>query len=121
VEAADVLRASLRQSDIIGRCGGDEFAILVSDALHGSTSIVIDRIQQKVDARNRCRERRYQLSLSIGIVASEDTPPYDLERLMHQADLLMYQHRRDRRPIRRAIEPRATRSSSGSPAPSVRP
>ena len=100
VETADVLRDSLRQSDILGRYGGDEFAVLISDAPDSSTAVLIDRIQQKVHGRNQLHDRRYQLSLSIGIVASDGAPADDLEQLLHQADALMYQQKRERRLVR---------------------
>ena len=101
VETAGVLRDSFRQSDILARYGGDEFAVLVSDVAEGSTSIVVDRVQTRVRVRNAQPGRRYQLSLSMGIVASGGTPFPDLGQLLNQADALMYQQKRDRQLLRR--------------------
>jgi GGDEF domain-containing protein len=81
-KAADVLRDSFRQSDIVGRYGGDEFAVIVSDAPHGSIAIVIERIQQRVRPRN------------------QSVPSDDLDELLHRADALMYREKRARRPVR---------------------
>ena len=96
LEAANVLRDSFRQSDILGRFGGDEFAVIVSDAVGGSTATVIDRLRDKVRVRNAQPGVRYPLSLSIGIVTSDALPSPDLGQLLHQADALMYQRKRDR-------------------------
>ena len=103
VETADVLRDSFRHSDFISRYGGDEFAVLVSDAPASSTGLVAARIQEKVAIRNLDRDRCYQLSLSIGIVASAPRSSLDIEQLLHQADELMYRNKRDRQLGRDAI------------------
>jgi two-component system, cell cycle response regulator len=102
VEAANVLRDSFRQSDILARLGGDEFAVLIAEAVKGSIATVIDRVQEKLRSRNTDPTRRYQLSLSIGIVASDPAKPPDLEQLLHQADALMYRHKQERRLSREA-------------------
>jgi len=100
VEAADVLRDSFRQSDILGRVGGDEFVVLITDASEHNVSVVADRVQGHVRARNADPERRYMLSLSVGIVASQTAPPPDLEHLMQQADALMYVQKQEKRAVR---------------------
>jgi GGDEF domain-containing protein len=41
--------------------------------------------------------RRYQLSLSIGIVASDPAPAPDLQQLLEQADAQMYEDKQKRR------------------------
>jgi diguanylate cyclase (GGDEF)-like protein len=90
VEAANVLRDSCRRSDILCRMGGDEFAILIADVNTTCGDVVIRRIQQKLDSCNTDPDRRYPLSLSIGIVAANITEPANLEQLLHEADALMY-------------------------------
>ena len=97
VETAGVLKDSFRQSDILARYGGDEFAVLVSDADEASTATVISRVQDKVRIRNEQPGRVYQLALSIGIVSSNPASPADLEALLHHADRLMYEQKIARR------------------------
>ncbi len=94
VETAMVLRDSFRQSDILARYGGDEFAVLISDATEASAPLVIGRIHDKVSARNNEGGRPYQLSLSVGIVASDQKALLDIEQLLHLADANMYRHKR---------------------------
>jgi diguanylate cyclase (GGDEF)-like protein len=105
MEAAAVLKESFRQSDILARYGGDEFAVLVSDAPEGSTATVMDRVQEKLRIRNAQPGRRYRLSLSIGIVASDASSSPDLEDLLHQADALMYRSKRERGMSRELAQP----------------
>ena len=97
VDASNVLKDSFRQSDILARIGGDEFAALVADASEDSIEIVTDRIQDKLASVNAKPGRRYDLSCSVGIVAADITQPTGLEALLSQADALMYQQKRSKR------------------------
>jgi diguanylate cyclase (GGDEF)-like protein len=90
VEAANVLKDSCRRSDILGRIGGDEFAILIADADTTCGNVVLQRIQQKLDSRNGSPGRRYPLSLSVGLISANVTQYADLERLLDEADAAMY-------------------------------
>jgi two-component system cell cycle response regulator len=109
VEVAGVLRDSFRQSDILGRYGGDEFVVLLADAVEANAAMFIRRIEDKVSARNAQPGRSYSLSVSIGIAASDTSRPADVDELLHRADALMYQQKQDRRRNR----PQAATSSSG--------
>lgn len=102
LEAADLLRDCFRQSDILARLGGDEFAILITDATEDGIRTVIERLQQKLDSCNAKPGRRYQLSLSMGIVSSA-AQPFDVEKLLHDADVLMYAQKREKRMAREGI------------------
>ncbi len=96
-ETANVLKDSFRQSDILSRLGGDEFGVLAADASEGSAEVVRNRLQQKIAARNQQPNRRYLLSLSVGIVAYDPVQPRSLENLMEQADARMQEQKRNRR------------------------
>jgi diguanylate cyclase (GGDEF)-like protein len=107
VEAASVLRDSCRQSDILARIGGDEFAILVADVAEDCTDVVQRRIQQKLHSCNRNPGRRYLLSLSVGIVAANVIEPADLEQLLNKADALMYAQKQKKKATRELVSPKA--------------
>src|SRR5260370_22746035 len=64
VEAAEVLRDSVRHSDVLARLGGDEFAALMLEAGKDSIGTGIRRVQQKLDFCNALLVRSYYLSLS---------------------------------------------------------
>lgn len=100
VEAAGVLKDSCRQSDILARLGGDEFAMLIADVAEDCTDVVHRRIQQKLHSCNRTPGRRYSLSLSVGIVAANTTEPGYLEKLLQQADALMYEQKQTKHATR---------------------
>ncbi len=97
VEAAQVLRDSFRQSDILARLGGDEFAALMLEAGKDTIGTVIRRVQQKLDFCNAMLDRRYDLSLSIGIIPGDTTRLSDIEQLLSEADRLMYQNKQSKK------------------------
>jgi len=100
VDAARVLKDSFRQSDVLARIGGDEFAALVVDGVENSGEVIRNRIQQKLIALNTNLGRRYNLSFSIGIVAADMTQPADLELLLSRADAAMYQQKQEKQASR---------------------
>jgi two-component system cell cycle response regulator len=97
VETANILRDSCRRSDILGRIGGDEFAILIVDADTMCGNVVHHRIQQKLHSRNASPSRRYPLSLSVGLIAAGVTQHADLERLLNEADAAMYNEKQSKK------------------------
>lgn len=97
IETANVLRDSFRQSDIISRIGGDEFAVFVADADAGSIPTVKHRMLQKVDACNAEPDRQYKLSFSVGIVPNDENHISDLDALLTVADALMYDDKSNKR------------------------
>jgi diguanylate cyclase (GGDEF)-like protein/PAS domain S-box-containing protein len=96
VAAADVLRETFRQSDIIGRVGGDEFAVLALDAQATSRSEIISRMESAVAAKNRQLDRPWELSLSVGVAFYNPQLPSSLDELLAEADALMYEHKRSK-------------------------
>jgi diguanylate cyclase (GGDEF)-like protein len=93
---ANILRACFRQSDILGRVGGDEFCVLMTDACQDSAVQVRKRLQHRVDFTNAVSASRFRLSLSVGIaeVPAVRQPP--LEELLRLADALMYEQKRNK-------------------------
>jgi diguanylate cyclase (GGDEF)-like protein/PAS domain S-box-containing protein len=97
IETANVLKEAFRESDIIGRVGGDEFAVLAIQARSNEADEILARLQRRLDARNAQRERRYRLSLSVGIASYDPQSPLPLEELMARSDALMYERKRGKR------------------------
>ena len=96
-EIATILKEVFRESDIIGRMGGDEFAILAIDTTDETREVLINRLHNILDNYNRPEGRNYQLSLSIGIAHYDPEKPSSLDELMAQADELMYEEKRRKR------------------------
>ncbi|MBA4391664.1 MAG: hypothetical protein C0399_12125 [Syntrophus sp. (in: bacteria)] len=94
VEIATILKEVFRESDIMGRIGGDEFAILAIDTNDETREVLIMRLHNTLDNYNRPEGRNYTLSLSIGIAHYDPETPAALDELMAQADTLMYEEKR---------------------------
>jgi diguanylate cyclase (GGDEF)-like protein/PAS domain S-box-containing protein len=95
VGTAAVLRETFRESDIIARIGGDEFAILAINT-GGDADRLLKRLRERIAVANRRQGRRYELSLSVGIAYYDPETPCSLDALISQADTLMYEQKKGR-------------------------
>ena len=86
VEVALTLRRHLRAFDVVARYGGDEFVLLLPEASEEATGLVLDKLM--VALRTAMRDR-WRATVSIGAV-TVDAPRTTLERLLQQADKLVY-------------------------------
>ena len=93
-EAADVLRETIRVSDIAGRLGGDEFCILLIGDPDLDAERVVDRIRETAAAHNARPGRAYQVSFSIGVSSISGGRTVTLEELIDAADEAMYEDKR---------------------------
>lgn len=96
---AAILRRVFRESDILGRLGGDEFCALAVD-LYEEPEVVISRLRKALANFNEQSGRRYTLSTSVGWVVVGEQGEQDLDRLLAMADAKMYEDKRSRRQSR---------------------
>jgi len=97
IESAAILRESFRQSDIIARMGGDEFAILQVGNTDGNEKASIDRLHNNVALHNKQSEREYRLSLSVGTSLWDPSGSHSISELVKQADDIMYEQKKSRK------------------------
>jgi diguanylate cyclase (GGDEF)-like protein len=114
-EAANVLRAAFRASDVVGRLGGDEFVALLPDASAAQIELFAARIERELVERNDRADRGYRLSASIGGCAYDPSQSESIEALLARADALMYEQKRNRPGSRRSPAPAAPPPSSLAP------
>jgi len=98
IGAAGVLRETFRETDIVARMGGDEFAVFMTGADQKFSDTVITRLQQKLLDFPITAQKPYQLSLSLGIASASAEHPLELNELIDMADKLMYDNKRGNRP-----------------------
>lgn len=91
--AAKVLRDVFRDSDVLARVGGDEFAVLALECGLADIPSVLDRIAERVAAENG-RDDSLKLSMSIGTALFEPPATADFEGLMQQAEHAMDEQKR---------------------------
>ena len=99
IDTADILRETFRKSDIIGRIGGDEFAVLAIEAAKGNINTINNRLQESVNRHNATNERPYDLSMSIGIARYYPKSEFTIDDLVTQADEQMYLQKRKKKKI----------------------
>ncbi|MGM0594194.1 MAG: GGDEF domain-containing protein [Pseudomonadota bacterium] len=89
---AELCQENLRETDIFGRYGGEEFAVTLPETGAREASIVAERIRQKVEARGLATPQGQvrHCSVSIGI-AEQSGALTSLEALIDAADRAMYQ------------------------------
>ncbi len=96
VHAAQVLEKTFRDSDIVARFGGDEFAVLALEVSGHSESTIRARLEQNLHELN-AQQSRYTLSISLGAMRFDPRSPKSpasIEQLMIQADEAMYEEKR---------------------------
>lgn len=94
---ARILTDTFRDSDVIGRMGGDEFVALIIDATESDLAGMQARLQSNVDAHNLQSERGYALSFSLGVIRVDPKSTITMEALLSQADAAMYKHKQGRK------------------------
>lgn len=87
---ADRLRACLRPTDEVGRLGGDEFGIVLTDlATADDVEAVAARVTERIAFPFEVDGVPLGLSASVGVAVS-DGPQVTAEELLHRADVAMY-------------------------------
>lgn len=95
---AQTVRLTLRSDDLIGRLGGEEFAILLIRQAPADAARVAERILSAVRALSVELEGGEQLSVTASIgVAELSSAGSDLEGLLFQADKALYAAKADGR------------------------
>ena len=103
VEVADVLRETIRSSDVAGRIGGDEFCVLLVGDPELDPDGAVRRLREKEAEHNARADRRYAVSMSIGLTSLAPGRSVTLEELIDAADESMYQDKRGRHDVRASV------------------
>lgn len=94
-DVAQILRNTLRASDIVAPLGGDEFCVLVTES-SGDRKMLKRRLQAAFDSFNESRNRPYMLSASIGLVEFHASDARTIDELIVSADKAMYEEKKAR-------------------------
>lgn len=86
----EVCRAHLRKGDLIGRVGGDEFAMLIRDDEDAARRVAA-RIREAFTTA--CQARGYATGVTFGVISGEAVP---VETLLAAADAELYIAKRQR-------------------------
>lgn len=96
-QVAEIVGASLRQTDLSARLGGEEFAVLLPHADSGAARVIAERIRRGMEeSRFEIGGEAFQATLSIGLAVLDGSGD-DLERLSLRADQALYRAKQEGR------------------------
>jgi diguanylate cyclase (GGDEF)-like protein len=90
---AQALQMTFRDSDVIARIAGDEFAVLAIEAADHSEATIRARLCEDLKSIS-AEESRYAISLSLGVARFNWRDNRPIGELMAQADKAMYEEKR---------------------------
>ncbi|KAA0696337.1 GGDEF domain-containing protein [Halopseudomonas laoshanensis] len=94
-QVADALNIELRATDLIGRMGGEEFAIVMTETTEAAARKVAERLRQKVELQARVIEgNQINLTISIGAICSYKNNSSDFQALLKLADDALFEAKR---------------------------
>ena len=96
-DSAKILKNTFRESDIIARIGGDEFAILWLARTAPSLTVLRTRLEAGIESHRLLETRPYQLSISMGVSHYESGFTESLAEMLSESDRRMYADKRTRR------------------------
>jgi len=92
---ASIVKEAIRQDDLFGRYGGDEFVIIFPNSTAEMASRIIDRITESLKSVVlNVGSSKLELSMSVGIceLMDENSP----EEMIQKADQLMYENKKSK-------------------------
>lgn len=89
VHLVQVCSGELRESDIFGRIGGDEFAVILRETPLEEAINVVDRVRAKIEACPiKANHNVITITVSIGLAPMSDYTTFD--RILEMADVALY-------------------------------
>ncbi len=95
-EAAALLRHVFRESDVVGRLAGDEFAVLSLDVSEAQQADVLERVAREIALLNARPARAWRFALSIGAASFDVAQTPLVEELLAEAGARLYAQKRAR-------------------------
>jgi two-component system cell cycle response regulator len=96
-DAANILKKTFREADVIGRIGGDEFAIVASEKNPASVKNITGRIENKIDSLGQETKGHYRLSISMGLAHCGPQTSCSIDKMLAEADSLMYREKKKKK------------------------
>lgn len=89
-QVARLVKSTLREYDILGRIGGEEFGIFLAETSRDTAVEVAERLRQQIaDEKLHIDGRELRITLSVGIALARDKANF--EQLYADADTALYQ------------------------------
>ena len=96
VEIGNVIKETLRASDVFGRVADHQFCVLLAGTSAAAADTVLVRLVEAVAQFNAREGRTDDLAISVGTARYDPANPMAIEDLMGRADELMLEDKRRR-------------------------
>jgi len=94
---AKILKETLREEDIIGRMGGDEFVVFSSVKTEDNSKELVRRIRARFKEYNDKKLHPYLVTCSVGCVVLEKATKENFEAAMLSADSVLYAEKMEKK------------------------
>ncbi|HMK55484.1 MAG TPA: GGDEF domain-containing protein [Dissulfurispiraceae bacterium] len=98
---AGIMKGTFRESDIVARIGGDEFAILITAFSDGREDAILKKLDDNMASYNLKKKHPFKLSISTGFFICGPATPCALDDMLVAADARMY--------AKKAVRPKSRR------------
>jgi diguanylate cyclase (GGDEF)-like protein len=106
LNVAERLQCELRIHDVLGRYGGEEFAILLPETCFSDGHLVAERLRIAVaDEPFRSEVGAINITISLGLSCMEGERGITVEKLLDEADQALYAAKHDGRNCTRLYKP----------------
>ena len=102
ITVAQLLKSTFRESDIIARMGGDEFAILAIEA-ETNGDRMIQRLNESLASLSESQEFHKTLTLSSGYAHYDPEYPRSIDEVLAEADAHMYSQKQPKKNLTKEI------------------
>jgi two-component system cell cycle response regulator len=89
-DAAAILRATFRETDVLARMGGDRFTILLRDGAPNSTERAQRRLAEHLDDYNASPGKPFRISIRLGFWRQVPSQAETVENLLLSADAALH-------------------------------
>lgn len=90
--AAGLIGKSIREQDVAGRVGGEEFCVLLPGAALKDAAAVAEKIRQRISSKEIFvqKSKTIRVTASLGVCDAQESGNYDFEYLQSVADSRLY-------------------------------